>query len=277
MPRPEVMGHMVHENVGLLATRQTRDEWGVHTSNTIATHKSFSAYDSTTLFPLYLYPKAEKTDLFDMGAEATDAPGGRRPNLSDDFIAEFSQRLGLKFVADGRGDLKKTFGPEDVFHYMYAVFHAPTYRERYAEYLAIDFPRLPLTSNVSLFRALCGLGRELTGLHLMAEKAPRLTSYPVDGGHEVEKVVYKPPEGDQPGRVWINKTQYFEGVPPEVWTFHIGGYQVCDKWLKDRRGRTLSFDDIQTYQDIVAALSRTSALMAEIDAAVVTNGGWPLQ
>jgi len=228
------------------------------------------------VFPLYLYQEETKEDLLQNCANATDTPGRRRPNLSEEFIKDFKTRLGLKWVEDGRGDLKTTFGPEDVFHYMYAVFHSPAYRERYAEYLAIDFPRLPLTSDAGLFRDLCSLGAELTGLHLMEDEAPRITAYPIDGDNPVEKVAYKEPEGDQPGRVWINDTQYFEGVPPEVWEFHVGGYRVSDKWLKDRRGRKLDYDDIQHYQNIVAALARTIEIMGEIDKAIDAHGGWPI-
>ncbi|MBF0251224.1 MAG: DNA methyltransferase, partial [Alphaproteobacteria bacterium] len=211
-----------------------------------------------------------KKDLFDTDTEASDAPGGRRPNLAGEFLEDLKGRLNLNWVADGRGDLKKTFGPEDVFHYMYAVFHSPTYRERYAEFLKIDFPRLPLTSQLKLFRALCKLGAELTGLHLMEEKAKLITKYPVDGTHVVKKITYKN------GRVWINDTQYFEGVPEDVWDFQVGGYQVCHKWLKDRKDRELSYDDQLHYQGIVAALKRTIEIMVEIDVAIDAHGGWPL-
>ena len=93
----------------------------------------------------------------------------------------------------------------------------------------------------------------------------------------VEKVAYSEPDDAQPGRVWINKTQYFEGVPQEVWDFHVGGYQVCHKWLKDRKGRELSYDDQQHYQGVVATLARTIEIMAEIDDAIDENGGWPVQ
>ena len=97
---------------------------------------------------------------------------GQRPNLNPEFVADFEKRLGLFFVSDGKGDLKKTFGPEDVFNYIYAVFHSPTYRSRYAEFLKSDFPRAPLTSDVNLFRSLCGLGAELVALHLL--ESPKL-------------------------------------------------------------------------------------------------------
>jgi predicted helicase len=174
-------------------------------------------------------------------------------------------------VEDGTGDLEETFGPEDIFNYAYAVFHSPTYRSRYAEFLKIDFPRLPLTSDKGLFRALVAKGAELVSLHLM--ESPKLnnliTKYPVVGPNQVETVRYD--EANQ--RVYINKSQYFAGISPEVWNFHIGGYQVCQKWLKARKGRTLSYDDLTHYQKIIVALKETIRLMEEIDALIP---GWPV-
>jgi predicted helicase len=180
-------------------------------------------------------------------------------------------------VSDGKGDRERTFGPEDVFAYTYAIFHAPSYRERYNEFLKEDFPRVPLTSDAALFRELCRLGDRLVGLHLMEQQAQSITKYPVKGNDLVEQVRYtEPGQGAEQGRVWINKTQYFEGVPPEVWEFHIGGYQVCEKWLKDRKGRTLSYDDLTHYQRVVAALAETRAIMDQIDEVIEEHGGWPL-
>ena len=118
----------------------------------------------------------------------------------------------------------------------------------------------------------------MVALHLMEKHGPEITQYPAKGDHTIEKVRYTAPgQGAEKGRVWINKTQYFEGVPPEVWNFHIGGYQVCEKWLKDRKGRTLSFDDLSHYQRIVSALADTIRLMAEIDKAIEAHGGWPIK
>lgn len=160
----------------------------------------------------------------------------------------------------------------------YAVFHAPTYRRRYAEFLKIDFPRVPLTANADLFRALCHLGAELVALHLMEKPARAITSYPIPGDNTVEAVRYtEPGPGASNGRVWINKTQYVDGVPPDVWSFHVGGYQVCQKWLKDRKGRQLTYDDLTHYQRVVAALAETMRLMADIDAAIDHHSGWPMQ
>lgn len=273
MPRGEVMRQMLAgQNLGLIATRQTREKWGVLTTRYIMGHKSLSAYDNNNIFPLYLYPIG-KSDLFDDNNSST-APGGRRPNLTPVFIADFSARLKLNFVPDGCGDLRKNFGPEDVFHYAYAVFHSPAYRCRYALFLKIDFPRLPLTGDVALFHSLCALGKELVELHLMEQLPQPKTRYPVAGDNTVDNVHYTEPIDCVPGRVWINKTQYFDNVPPEAWGYHIGGYQVCRKWLKDRKGRQLSYDDLTHYQGIVAALARTIGLQTAIDEAI---GEWPLR
>jgi hypothetical protein len=227
------------------------------------------------LFPLYLGDTsgdAQATLLLDHG-------GTRRPNLAAEFLATVSTKLVLDFTPDGKGDLESTFGPEDVFHYMYAVFHSPTYRERYAEFLKIDFPRLPLTSDLGLFRALAEKGEELVALHLMESPAldHTITKFPITGSNEVEKVRYveETSEGGlAPGRVYVNKTQYFQGVEREVWEFHIGGYQVLHKWLKDRKGRTLSYDDVTHYGKIVVALKETIRLMGEIDQVIPS---WPIE
>ncbi len=253
----------------------------------------------TYVGPLYLYPRVQqkKGTQTELGVETSHwsaGKDGRRPNLTPGFIAELEKRLGLSFVSDGKGDLRKTFGPEDVFHYIYAVLHAPTYRRRYAEFLKSDFPRVPLTSDVKLFRALCGLGSELASLHLL--ESPKLAKpmarFPVKGANVVEKGYpkYVAPGEPEPGtgkkvaagRVYISKGdakagkegQYFEGVPPEVWEFHIGGYQVCEKWLKDRRRRELRYEDLEHYCKVVTALAETIRLMGAIDGAIPR---WPME
>jgi predicted helicase len=251
-------------NLALLVTRQTRDQFDVLVTDTLAGHKSMAAYDINSVFPLFLVP------------EDTTLPFAQAvlPNLSSEFTDAVAGKLGLVPILFGshRGDPVSHSGPEDVFYYAYAVFHSPTYRERYAEFLKIDFPRLPLTGDRELFAALVEKGQRLAELHLMREEGrirPR-PGFNVGGSNEVEKVRY---EGNL-GRVYLNAKQYFEGVEPEVWEFHIGGYQVCDKWLKDRKGRTLGFPDISHYQKIVLALRETRQLMQEIDEVIP---GWPLQ
>ena len=282
-PRRELQQHMLRPNFSLNVTRQTKADWWRHAlvanSPTPAIYTEIK--DGSSVFPLYLYPDSNKKDaLFDTTIPST-APGNRQPNLSPAFIADISKKLTMQFIPDGKGDLQQTFGPEDIFNYMYAVFHSPTYRARYAEFLKIDFPRLPLTSNTDLFRELCSLGERLVGLHLVEKFGKALPKYPAKGNNLVEKVEYLEPknQGDsaEQGRVYINKTQYFEGVPPEVWNFHVGGYQVCHKWLKDRKGRALSFEDIQHYQRIVAALAETIELMEQVDEVIEAHGGWPVE
>jgi predicted helicase len=215
------------------------------------------------LFPLYLYPTKGEMQ-FDEGK--------RRPNLNPEFVKAVSDKLGLTFIEDGEGDLKNTFGPEDIFNYAYAVFHSPTYRNRYAEFLKIDFPRLPITSDKELFKNLAEKGTELVKLHLMESPALNkpITKYPVSGSNEVDKITYD----EKTQRVYINKTQYFEDVPPEIWDFRVGGYQVCQKWLKDRKERKLTYDELNHYQKIVIALNETIRLMNEIDE---ITPGWPLE
>jgi len=280
--RERVMRHMLAgENVGITIGRAgqviEQDEWNILFCTRHITEFNLYRRGGNNLFPLYLYPNPEQSSLFAEDAP-TNAPGGRRPNLSEPFTRDFAGKLGMHFIQDGKGDLQQTFGPEDIFRYMYSIFHSPTYRTRYAEFLKLDFPRLPLTSNADLFRALCGLGERLVGLHLM-EKAGKITTrYPEPGNNGVEKIEYTSPASEpEKGQVWINKTQYFEGVAPEAWEFHIGGYQVAQKWLKDRKGRRLEFGDIQHYQRIIAALSETISLTEQIDEAIEEQGGWPIE
>jgi predicted helicase len=271
--RERVMRHMLAgTNIGIITTRQTRDKWDAFVSRNICTHKSCAAYDINSLFPLYLYPDPyENGELFSNGAI-------RHANINEIFINELSSKVKLSFLHDGRGDLKKPFGPEDIFDYIYAILHSPTYRSRYAEFLKMDFPRIPLISSKPLFRELCRLGEELVGLHLVEKSGPMITRYPVSGDDTVENVRYtEPGQGADEGRVWINKKQYFEGIPPTVWEFYVGGYQVCRKWLKDRKGRKLNFDDINHYQKVVAAISETMRIMNEIDVAIDKHGGWPIK
>jgi predicted helicase len=323
-PRSEVMHHMLRENIALLTMRRIRTGEYAHflVTKWIVGKDVVSLRDSCNIFPLYLYTIPEEKPkkgggsvialtLFEPKAEYET----RDPNLSPKFIAAVEEKLGLEFVREGKGDLEATFGPEDILHYAYAVFHSPTYRERYAEFLKIDFPRLPLTSDRELFKALAEKGEELVSLHLM--ETPKLngliTHFPVPGSDRVEKARYvekvteekkvpadaspssvkvfnrrlplvfehqtrvkiKPKPKPRPtGRVYINKTQYFEGIEPEVWEFQVGGYQVLDKWLKDRKGRKLTFDDLFHWQKIVVALKQTMRLMGEIDELIPA---WPIE
>ena len=200
----------------------------------------------------------------------------RTPNLSDEFVEAVGSAIGLEFTPEGSGDLEKSFGSEDVFHYIYAVLHSPEYRRRYADFLKSDFPRVPITGKRSLFAALIELGGRLTSLHLMESEGDDLPTYPRPGSDRVDGVGYDPPKGDAPGRVLINAGQYFEGVAPETWEFSIGGYRPAEKWLKDRKNQELSYDNVIHYRRICGALAETPRIMASIDGVIESHGGWPL-
>jgi len=267
-PRRELINHVSgKENITILLIRQMQDK--VPYSHVLCSiHPSIDRVFScsrgaATVFPLYLYP----TDTILKEEEFTT----RRPNLAPEFINDLAQKLGLEFFPDGKGDQIKTFAPEDIFNYIYATFHSPTYRQRYAEFLKIDFPRVPLTSNKQLFWELATKGDRLVQLHLMKETGTEISNYPIDGSNLVEQVKYN--ETQQ--QIWINDQQYFANIPNHIWNFYIGGYQVCQKWLKDRKGRELSFDDLVHYQNIISILGETIEIMSDIDQIITKHGGFP--
>jgi predicted helicase len=285
MARQDVMRHFSQggPNLGLSTTRSVEIHQGwthVFATLEITQLHSVSLKEVNYLFPLYLYPngKLPDGDLF-----AHD--NGRRPNLSAAFIKDFCAKLQVKFVPGGLGRPgKHEVGPELIFRYAYAVFHSPTYRERYAQFLRADFPRLPITSDFELFRALADFGAELVDLHARNAGEGKGPGFPVRGDNEVSDVRYQPSKGRDKSRVWINDKQYYEDVPETVWNFPVGGYLPAQRWLTDRwvteKGkpkRKLSFEDITTYARIVFALSETKRLMAQIDQTIDQHGGWPLQ
>ncbi len=250
------MIHLLEPNLGLATSkvRTTLDFDAVLATEYIVETKTVESTRRSYVFPLYTYPdtKNQQGSLF----------VGRNPNFSLKFTDSIKEILGY------------TPTPEAIFYYIYAIFHSPTYRQRYAEFLKIDFPRVPLTSSDQLFKDLGEKGQALVELHLMKSKKLNKLITKIGGGDDnaVTEVTYKPTEQ----RVYINKERYFEGITPEVWTFKIGGYQVLDKWLKDRKKakRTLSFDDVLHYQKVVVALKETMQLMVEIDALIP---GFPIE
>lgn len=269
-PQKRIMAHLDgKKNWALCISRFNRQKslgYFFATRTLTDFHLLDTVADSMTVFPMYL--SADSKDEIELSLG-----GGDAPNLSPDFLQTLAKVLGISKRQDF--GLPAGVTPEDIFHYAYGVFHSPGYRSRYAEFLKIDFPRLPLTGNIELFRALARLGGELTALHLL--ESPKLdkpiTEYVGGRSPEVEKVSWSD------NTVWVDKAQTigFKGVREDVWNFHIGGYQVCEKWLKDRKGRTLSADDRAHYQKIVVALSETIRLMTEIDNVIEQHGGWPLK
>jgi hypothetical protein len=262
-PRREVMAHFVDvENVGIVTTRTTKDAWDRGISNMVMGHKALAAYDPNYLSPLFLYAQAE-----------SDGHSGalfknRRANFSPAFLTALSERLGL---VQGQDGVPKGLTPESVLAYVYAIFHASAYRSRYCEFLKRDFPRLPLTSSVKLFATLADKGRDLSAVHLLkaAFLDDFITEFPVKGDNVVEKVDYKADSR----RLWINGEQFFGSVPPDIFEFNFGGYQPCEKWLTDRRGRKLTYGDVQHWQRIAVAIKETGRIIAEIDALIPD---WPL-
>ena len=250
-PRHEVMRHMLAgENLALITPKQHKDEFGALTTRFIGDRKSVAAYDVNYYFPLYLYPTADRDDLF-----AQLEPTERQPNLNPNLIASLAKAHGSEP------------SPEAIFHYIYAILHAPTYREKYAESLRIDFPRIPFTSDKSLFTKIASLGKRLSDLHLLTspELDPPACRFEGEGDSVVMRTKaqgfrYDPDEC----RMYINKTQYFGPIPPEIHAYRIGGYQVCDKWLKDRKDRPLELHDIRTYCQMVTALWRTLEIQQEL-------------
>ena len=182
-------------------------------------------------------------------------------NLNMDVVKKISSELKLEYYADSIVENTPCYYPIDLLDYIYAVLHSLQYRETYEELLKQNFPRVPYPTDKEMFWKMVKLGGEIRKLHLM--ESPLLdtliTRFPLNGSNEVEKITRKE------NRVYINKTQYFEGVSDLAWNFYIGGYQPLQKWLKDRKGRMLSDEDIIHYQKIVVALTETDRLMKEID------------
>lgn len=296
-PRPELNTAMkIAGNICLTVVRRTenrRDYDYFSVSEHVVSNHSVSLKDGTYGIPLVL-PPALRGDL-------------PSPNLDEKFIRQFADSVKLVWqdghakqaelgpdlvprqskqisLLPGRhlsGDLERSFGARDVFGWIYAIFHSQQYRERYKEFLITDFARVPFPATRKTFQSLVPLGQRLIALHLLSEKDEKSLEEPKDvrfagrGSAAVEKGLPKWSNG----RVAINAERWFEDVPENVWSFHVGGYQVCEKWLKDRRvdklGRPLDEGEILHYRRIVAAISETIDLMAEIDRVIERHGGWP--
>ncbi|HCJ78640.1 MAG TPA: DNA methyltransferase [Desulfotomaculum sp.] len=244
--RREVMRHMQEENIAIITARSNKSSAMDHffITDSIMETKCGERTTQSAIFPLYIYPDKNKKDLF------TQHQTEKEPNIPQSVFEKLSSCYGQKPT------------PEDIFYYIYGIFYSNIYRETYAEFLKIDFPRVPFTANRVLFTQMGQLGKRLADLHFLksAELDPPLAKY--QGSNEndrIEKVLYK--EDEQ--RIYINKDKYFEGIASEVWNYHIGGYQVLHKYLKDRKGRLM--DDAPRYCRIVTALSKTIEIQEMID------------
>jgi predicted helicase len=235
-PKFEVMKHLTNGNLALLTCRQQTsfDFQHVFIADTIVERCAVSLQtgEVSYVFPLYIYTN----------------DGARISNLKQEIVEDIEKIVGK-------------ITPENILDYIYAVLHSPNYRKKYKEFLKIDFPRVQYPKDVKNFKELVMLGAELRKLHLL--ESPKLnqfiTTYPITGSDVVEKPIYKD------GKVFINNDQYFGKVPEQAWSFYIGGYQPAQKWLKDRKGRTLTNEDIEHYQKMIVALVETDRIMKKID------------
>jgi predicted helicase len=251
MPRGEIKRHfIVGENIGLIFKRGfTENASPVFVSNKIIDFRSWSRpgmQGGDYIAPLYLYPFDNKNE--------------RAPNMNKDIISVLLEKTGLIFTTEKQDD-ENTLAPIDILDYIYAVLYSNNYRATYREFLKIDFPRIPYPENAGQFQRLASIGSLLRNLHLMENVSPAMDTadFPVAGTNEIETLHYK---GE---KVYINKYQYFDDISPEIWGYYIGGYQPAEKWLKDRKGRVLSFEDIEHYKKIITVLKMTIELQAQID------------
>ena len=251
--RKEVMRHMMQENFGLLLTRTQSSKLGFSIGvgvsremidQCVVGNKSAGS-GMSYVFPLYCYSDEAKL------SNAESPKPERTPNFTPEFLQAIKEALGTEPA------------PEEIFYYIYAVLYSPTYRKRYEEFLKIDFPRVPLPLDLEQFKNLSELGKELVELHLL--KHPSLSKteigFPVSGSNTVQTVRYD----EENRRVYFNKEQYFEGVSKAVWEYQIGGYQVMAKYLKDRKKRELSLDELEHYMKVAKAIERTIEVQGEVD------------
>ena len=272
-PRANVMTHFIKgQNLGLVIGRQGQamgnGEWNIiYIADTILDSNIFYR-GRGTVFALYIYDQ-DNQQTIEQFLE-------RIPNLNLKIINQIAEKLNLTFTNE-KETTKATFAPIDILDYIYAVLHSPTYREKYKEFLKIDFPRVPYPKDTDTFWQLVKLGGELRQIHLLESPVVNkfITKYPKDGDNVVTKIsfivynyIHTPLGEEYPdylGTVSINDQQFFENVPQSAWEFYIGGYKPAQKWLKDRKGRKLEFEDILHYQKIIVAITETSRLMKEID------------
>ncbi|WP_271404967.1 type ISP restriction/modification enzyme [Tenacibaculum soleae] len=269
--RGEVMKHMMFEdNLALMSNKKIEVGDFAHSMiyRGVTESHAVSLKEINYLFPLYLYP--EKKDI-DFSEDKKGEAIARVPNLDKKIINKLAKKLGLKFTTE-KEQTAKAFAPIDVLDYIYAVLHSPNYRETYKEFLKIDFPRVPFPKDEKTFWDLVKLGGEIRQIHLLESPIVEdaITQYLGDGDNIITRKLTKTDIGyeavtDTHGKVWINDINYFDNVPLVAWNFYIGGYQPAQKWLKDRKGRELDYEDIFHYNKIIVALTQTSKIMKEID------------
>ena len=261
----KVMQHFLNgENIGLVIGRQGQVvgsmQWNLSFITNCITDLNFYYRGGGVAFPLYVYNVTNGQRIIGQTEE-------RKPNFCVEIVKLITEKLGLEFVYEKEAlnqfqiEEINVFAPIDILDYIYAILHSPTYREKYKEFLKVDFPRVPYPKDKNTFWQLVKLGGEIRQIHLLESQVVEkyITQYPIDGDNVVTIQKY------QEGKVFINTTQYFDNVPEVAWNFYIGGYQPAQKWLKDRKKRILTSEDINHYQKIIVALTETDRIMKEID------------
>ena len=266
-----VMQHLRKANVALVVPRQCSSDWKyVFCTNTIGDHNliaSAGKLGAGDLFPLYLYPTEGEEKLGETRKPNLDESIWRKIDACLDSSTPFPSASSGNYAQNDNSHITT---PEQIFDYIYGVLHTPSYREKYGEFLKIDFPRIPYPENKEEFERIVSIGNKLRKLHLMEKIPPQATSFDIEGDNVVSEIRFEKEIPDQvgddiSGKVYINKTQYFANVPELAWNFYIGGYQPAQKWLKDRKNRTLTYDDISHYRKIIAILIETHKLMQTLD------------
>ncbi len=268
-PRNNIMSHMINKrNFALLLGRQNKSQTidSFLITDKISEMKTAERTIQSYHFPLYLYPNSNPQKSLLENLERT-------PNLNLEIVTQIEKNLNHLFLSDDNlvcdlpAGFDGHFSPLDVLDYIYAILHSPNYRETYKEFLKIDFPRIPYPTDADNFWKLVELGTELREIHLL--ESPKVNDFITEYHGEGDNLVGKPAYKD--GSVFINTSQHFTNVPETTWNFYIGGYQPAQKWLKDRKDRELSFEDILHYQKIIVALTETGRIMGEIDGVGISN------
>ena len=268
-PRPELTPKMkTGQNLGLIGTRGIEVESGfnhVHCTDAPIVLHSLTNKEGNYLFPLYVETELESGSGVD-----------KVSNLSPGFNSAMETALNLRHVKHRNRGLSIEFDPEDAFDYIYALLHSSTYRHRFDEFLRYEFPRIPITCNKDLFKEMVMLGNELRRFHLMQiEPRENIPNFPVHGDHKVTDVRFTPRDGL--GRLWINDSQYFEGVSEAIWDLKTGSYNTIREWLDNRKDRILTNDEINHFKRMCGVLVESIRLVEEIDDCIERHGGWPVR
>lgn len=248
------MGSFLKPNLGLISLKGIRKQslgYFFVSDNVTDRHILDISADTAYVFPLYIYNNSGQQGLLEDIHKSNNFQWSNLGWL--ETLQAFTSNLSGNFIQPA----------EAIFYYIYAILYSNLYRQKYQEFLKIDFPHIPFTKDYALFKNLAELGEELANLHLLKKKELESPSikYPVSGENKVEKQEYN--EGGK--KVYINDSQYFAGIDSELWNYYIGGYQVLEKWLKDRKDRTLTAEDIKHYCKMATALAKTITIQKQID------------